>query len=302
MSNTAQPGGMASRATARVSAPASSFCAITAPAGSTSLSPAFAISCRASSTRSSSTSELPVSRPMRPEEGAGHGAAEQDGVDLGQQRLDQIDLAADLGAAEHRDERALRLVQRLAEIAQLLLHEEARDRRLEQARHGLGARVGAMRRAEGVVHVEIAEGGEALGQRARRSSPRPDRTGCSRRRPRRRAAAAAWPSPPRREVGSARKVTGAPEQPLELADHRLHGVLRDRARPWGARGGTAAPAGRPCSRRYLMVGSAARIRVLSVTTPSLIGQLKSTRTSARLPSMRRRVERFERPLHSRCPT
>jgi hypothetical protein len=30
-----------------------------------------------------------------------------------------------------------------------------------------------------------------------------------------------------------------------------------------------------------MVGSAARIRVLSVTAPSLIGQLKSTLTSAR---------------------
>ena len=49
---------------------------------------------------------------------------------------------------------------------------------------------------------------------------------------------------------------------------------------------TARP-GRPVSRRYLMVGSAARIRVLSVTTPSLTGQLKSTRTSARLPSSAR---------------
>jgi hypothetical protein len=33
-----------------------------------------------------------------------------------------------------------------------------------------------------------------------------------------------------------------------------------------------------------MVGSAARMRVLSVTRPSFTGQLKSTRTSARLPS------------------
>ena len=64
MSYTAQPGGIASRATARVSAPVSSFCAITAPVGSTSLAPAFAMSCRARSSRSSSTSEVPVSRPM----------------------------------------------------------------------------------------------------------------------------------------------------------------------------------------------------------------------------------------------
>ena len=64
--------------------------------------------------------------PHRAEEGARHRAAEQDRVDLGQQGLDQIDLAADLGAAEHGDERPLRLVQRLAEVAELLLHQEAR--------------------------------------------------------------------------------------------------------------------------------------------------------------------------------
>ncbi len=51
-----------------------------------------------------------------------------------------------------------------------------------------------------------------------------------------------------------------------------------------------------------MVGSAARIRVLSVTLPSLIGQLKSTRTRARFPSMAPAVERLQGPLHSRSPT
>jgi hypothetical protein len=52
----------------------------------------------------------------------------------------------------------------------------------------------------------------------------------------------------------------------------------------------------PFSRRYRMVGSEARMRVLSVTAPSFTGQLKSTRTSTRWPSRaageRDRRERF----------
>jgi len=39
----------------------------------------------------------------------------------------------------------------------------------------------------------------------------------------------------------------------------------------------------PCSTRYRIVGSAAAMRVSSATAPSLIGTLKSTRTSARFP-------------------
>src|SRR5215218_7468744 len=38
----------------------------------------------------------------------------------------------------------------------------------------------------------------------------------------------------------------------------------------------------PSLRRYLIVGSARRMRVSSVTSPSLTGTLKSTRTSTRL--------------------
>ena len=39
----------------------------------------------------------------------------------------------------------------------------------------------------------------------------------------------------------------------------------------------------PCATSFSMVGSAARMRVSSVTTPSFTGTLKSTRMSARLP-------------------
>ena len=59
---------------------------------------------------------VPGLEPHRREEGARHRAANQDVVHLGKQRLDQVDLAADLGPAEHRHERPLRLVERLAEI------------------------------------------------------------------------------------------------------------------------------------------------------------------------------------------
>ena len=55
-------------------------------------------------------------------------------------------------------------MQRLAQIAKLLLHEEPGDRRLEQAGDGLGAGVRPMGGAERVVHVEVAQRGEALGQ------------------------------------------------------------------------------------------------------------------------------------------
>ena len=132
------------------------------------------------------------------EEGAGHGAAEQHGVHLRQERLDEIDLAADLGAAEDRDERPLRPVQRLAQVAQLLLHQKARHRRLEQAGHRLRARVGPVGGAEGVVDVEIAERGEALGERRVVGLFSRDRTGCSPPPRRRRAAVGGWPSPPPR--------------------------------------------------------------------------------------------------------
>jgi hypothetical protein len=82
-------------------------------------------------------------------------------VHLGKQGGDQVDLPADLGAAEHRDERALGPVQRVAQVAQLLLHQQAGHRRLEHPRHRLGAGVGPVRRAERVVHVEVAQRREA---------------------------------------------------------------------------------------------------------------------------------------------
>ena len=49
----------------------------------------------------------------------------------------------------------------------------------------------------------------------------------------------------------------------------------------------------PSATSFWMVGSAARMRVSSVTTPSFTGTLKSTRTSTRLPRGVQPVDGFD---------
>ena len=181
---------------------------------------------------------------------------------LRQQGLDQVDLAGDLGAAQHRDERPLRMIERLAEVLELLFHQEAGDRRLEQVRHRLGAGVGPVGRAEGVVDVEIAERGEDARPARGRSSPRPawNRVFSTTAMPPRGSRLVTGDGVGRR--GSAMKVTGAPSS---FSSSRTQG--------WRLYFGSGPPLGRPrwdssttrapFSRRYRMVGSEARIRVLS---------------------------------------
>ncbi len=74
-----------------------------------------------------------------------------------QQVLDHGDLVADLGAAQDGDVRMLRILGRLAQVLQLLFHQEAGDRR-QVSRHALGAGMRAVGRAEGVVDVDLAQG------------------------------------------------------------------------------------------------------------------------------------------------
>ncbi len=161
----AHPGGIASRVTVRVGASVLSSCATAAPLGKTSLSPAFFIRLRARSTAIVLDQRVTGLETHRPEEGAGHRATDEDAVHLGQQGLDEIDLAADLGSAEHRDERPSGIVQRLAQVSKLPLHEKPRHRRLQEPGDRLRARVRPVRRAESVVDVEIAQRGEPRRQR-----------------------------------------------------------------------------------------------------------------------------------------
>ena len=114
----------------------------------------------ASSMRVFSTRDLPQSTPLGLEEGIGHAAADDQGVDLGQQVFDHLDLVADLGAAEDGDEGARRVGQGLAEVAQLLFHQVAGRRRAQQPGHALGGGVGAVGGAEGVVDIEVGQAGQ----------------------------------------------------------------------------------------------------------------------------------------------
>ena len=92
---------------------------------------------------------------LRLEERVGHRAADEQRVDLAQQVLDDLDLVRDLRAAEDRDERAVGLLHRVAEVLQLLLHQEAGRAFADGADDAVHRRVRAVGRAERVVHVEV---------------------------------------------------------------------------------------------------------------------------------------------------
>lgn len=95
-------------------------------------------------------------------EGEGHAAADDQDVDLVEQVVDQLNLVADLGAAEDGEEGTLGLLEGLREVVELLLHEEAGGLLGKvDADHGAVATVGG---AEGVVDVHVSESGEALAE------------------------------------------------------------------------------------------------------------------------------------------
>ncbi len=76
--------------------------------------------------------------------------------------LQHAELVLDLGAAGDEHERPLDLAEQPAELPELLEQQESRVRR-EQAGDALRRGVRAVRRAEGVVHVQVAAVGELTG-------------------------------------------------------------------------------------------------------------------------------------------
>ena len=98
----------------------------------------------------------------RLEEGVRHRAADEQSVDARDQVFDDLDLVRDLGAAENGDERPLGIADRGAEVAQLLLHEQPGTRFRHQTDDRLDGCVCAMRRAERVVDINVAQGREPL--------------------------------------------------------------------------------------------------------------------------------------------
>ena len=102
---------------------------------------------------------------LRLQEGEAHAAADEQVVDLGQQRLDDLDLVADLGAAEHDHVGPGRVDLEPRKHLDLGGHQRAGGMR-EPLRDVVHAGVLAVDRAEGVVDVEVGEGREAVRERA----------------------------------------------------------------------------------------------------------------------------------------
>ncbi len=97
------------------------------------------------------------------QEGVGHAAADHQHVDPSDQVAEQVELGGDFRAADDGRQRALGLLQRGAEMFQFFLHEAPRSGG-QQTRDALGRGVGAVRRREGVVHVDVAQRREGLGE------------------------------------------------------------------------------------------------------------------------------------------
>lgn len=95
-------------------------------------------------------------------EGEGHGAGDDEAVDLGQEVVDQLDLVGDLGATEDGEEGTGWVLKSLGEVLQLLLHEETGGLLGEvDSDHGAVGTVGS---TESVVYSGLA-GNESRGSR-----------------------------------------------------------------------------------------------------------------------------------------
>ena len=193
-----------------------------------------------------------------------------------EQVLDDVELARHLGAAEDRRERSRGGAEQHSEMLQLGGHQESRPRVPHVGNHADGRRVGAVRRPERVVRVEVRE--LRQGRRERRVVPflrgveaqvleqddaaRPGLVdGLPGRVPH---AVGPRSGPARRAAPRSRSATGP----------RLSS---GRGRPPGRPRCEASTSVAPRSSAWRRVGRAARMRVSSPTAPSAIGTLKSTR-------------------------
>lgn len=89
--------------------------------------------------------------------------ADDEGVDLLEEVIDDVQLIGDLRTAEDGDERAGRIGQSLAHDGHFLLHEEAADSGQIVRYAGRGG-MGAVRRAECIVHKDLRQRSQLLGQ------------------------------------------------------------------------------------------------------------------------------------------
>ena len=222
----------------------------------------------AMSTRSGSTSDLPVSRPIARKNVYAIAPPMSRRSTLGSSASMTSILPEILEPPRIATNGRFGSASARAEVLELLLHQEAGDRRACRWRATPSVRrVRAVRRAERVVHVDVAERGEVRA-RARSSffsSPARKRVFSSSS-DLAVAAGAAWPRAAASVVGRARR--SRPAAPQQLAEPRARPARAStsaRARPWAGRGATAARRARRARAGSAIVGSAAAMRVSSVT-------------------------------------
>ena len=211
--------------------------------------------------------------------------------------LDHLELVGDLRAAQNRHERAVGRRQHAAEVLQLLFHQQPCRGFAHDVRDRFDRGVSAMRGAERVVDVQIGQRRELPGERRvvlflfRMESQVFQQHDAAARAMRlvhdrlRRG----------RRCNPVRTTPGGPSSSATFGatGFRLYFGLTC---PFGRPRCDARIAVAPLSSAYRIVGTDARMRVSSVTTPFSSGTLKSTRMNTRRPARSRsRIESFMSP-------
>ena len=98
------------------------------------------------------------------QEGVGHAAADDEGVHLAQEVFNDAELIGNLGAPQDGQEGPLGVLHGVAQVLDFLLHQVAHGGFLHVIGDAGGGAVGPVAGAEGVVHVDVAKGGQVLGE------------------------------------------------------------------------------------------------------------------------------------------
>ena len=220
------------------------------------------------------------------EEGEAHAAADEQLVDLRQQRLDDGELVGDLRTAEDHDIRPLGVAGELRQHVELAQHQAAGVAR-QQRRHVVHAGVLAVHRAERVVDIDVGELRRAAAANALRSassllvSPALKRRFSS-------SATSPSPSPATAACAcsptvSVANATGLPSSsPSRFATGGS--VYFGSGAPFGRPRCDTTVTRAPASRSALSVGRTARMRPSSVISSPSSGTFRSARRSTRRPA------------------
>ena len=228
-------------------------------------------------------------RALRVEEGVGHAAADHQDVDPLHDVAQHVELARHLGAADHRRGRALGAAQRRLERLQLGLHQPPGIGRQPLGQAG-DRGVGAVRDRECVVDVEIAQRGELVGEgRVALLLAGMEAQVLEQRH----AALGQRIDHGMRQLADAvrREAHVDPAQRLDSGLTIGARLIELSGLPLGRPKCDSTTTFAPLPASSSSVSQARSIRVASVTSPSCIGTLKSTRTSTRLPRTIDVVER-----------